>query len=135
MQTWIYIVTFAVMTFYLYVMIRRRLFAYLLRKKEFKCTRCGECCKLLVRLKEHDIRRIAKLGHDPNKFVNIVDGDKRLKQVDGYCIFLLRKDGLARCTIYNVRPKICKDFPKIPTFSGKKGWDYRCHAFDIPKWL
>ena len=77
------------------------------------CIRCANCCKTIspLFLKE-DIRRIAKhLGMTEADFQATYlqadeDGDLCLKNLP--CPFLA-EDG--RCTIYEVRPKDCAEYP------------------------
>lgn len=73
--------------------------------------RCGLCCTLLVRLGKEDIFRIRKLGYKEQSFV---DKDSKgapiLKRINGYCRFMEIKEGIASCTIYDSRPKICREY-------------------------
>lgn len=87
----------------IYILFLRQ---FILRRKKFICRRCGNCCKLRVRLSKEDIKRITKSG---NK--NFVEDGVWLKRVNGWCKFLEIKNGKARCTIYNYRPKICRWWP------------------------
>ncbi len=74
--------------------------------------RCGLCCSLLVRLNSKDIERIKELGYDD--FTEIRKDEKILKRVNGYCIFLKIEEGIATCTIYDHRPKVCREYECIP---------------------
>ncbi len=76
--------------------------------------RCGLCCSLVVRLNKDDIERIKKLGFSKKYFVEDHRDDKILKKVNGYCQFVLIKEGIATCTIYDKRPKVCRDYVCIP---------------------
>ena len=77
------------------------------------CTRCANCCKTVspLFLKE-DIQRISeRLGMKQSDFKATYlqadeDGDLCLKSLP--CSFLA-EDG--RCTIYEVRPKDCAEYP------------------------
>jgi len=97
---------------------------FLRRDLRFKCKRCAVfCCKLggpMVR--ERDLRRIAKTGLDPSKFVAPLRrryGQQEgmvgvLKQKgDGSCIFLGYDEstGLYECGIYEARPAVCRLYP------------------------
>ena len=65
--------------------------------EEIDCTACANCCKTLgPDFKEADITRIAKYE----------DGDKVFKSMP--CPFL---GGDNLCSIYDVRPKACREFP------------------------
>lgn len=66
------------------------------------CAGCGKCCHLVVEL--------APLGDDvPEEFVVEHDGVRCMDQHgDGACVALDRATRL--CTIYERRPKVCRDF-------------------------
>ena len=73
--------------------------------------RCGLCCTLLVRLGTEDIARIRKRGVDESYFVDQdTKGAKILRRTNGYCRFLEIKEGIATCTIYDSRPKVCREY-------------------------
>jgi len=73
--------------------------------------RCGLCCTLLVRLNPEDIARIKKLGSKEDSFVEHTSRKEPiLKRINGYCSFLKLEKGLASCTIYDSRPKICREY-------------------------
>lgn len=78
--------------------------------------RCGLCCSLLVRLSDDDIRMIMNQGH--KDFVEKTPKVQVLRKINGYCTFVEIKKGVATCTIYDIRPKICEEFVCIP-----EGWD------------
>ena len=81
--------------------------------QEIDCTACANCCKTLgPDFKEADITRIAKyfkmkLPAFEAEFLQVdEDGDKVFKSMP--CPFL-GSDNL--CSIYDVRPKACREFP------------------------
>jgi len=77
--------------------------------KKVDCNRCGYCCTLITKITFLEKLRIMLRGH-----FNFTDKDSTgrvLKRVNGDCTFLTRKDGLAICNIYNIRPQVCRDFP------------------------
>jgi Fe-S-cluster containining protein len=82
----------------------------------FTCTRCGDCCKGYggTYISDRQLRIIADyLGMDLQHFVEEKcqsSGGKLLlaQKEDGYCVFW---DGL--CTIYPVRPDMCRKWPFI----------------------
>ena len=84
----------------------------------FTCTRCGDCCKGYggTYLSATDIDAIAKhLGISADRFVDIYtcrSGAGRLivQGNNGYCIFW---DEV--CTIHSVKPKMCRQWPYIPS--------------------
>ena len=81
--------------------------------EEIDCTACANCCKSLgPDFKEADITRIAKyfkmkLPAFEDEFLQVdEDGDKIFKSMP--CPFL---GGDNLCSIYDVRPKACREFP------------------------
>lgn len=126
------VVSYALLIILLWLMIGRRTIAALaIRKQLFTCTRCGHCCRLRVNLEPEDIPRLEAIGK--KDFVETIKGRPYLKQVNGYCPWMDLKDGKARCTVYEHRPKICRDFPKARKW-GMDCWDPRCKAFTLPRW-
>jgi len=90
----------------------------MLNKKNFKCQRCGECCKVYtIVLDAEDIKKIISLGYPKNLFAekdyNPEDSSTQyiLKRENGKCIFLKFKHNKAYCEVYKNRPKICKIYP------------------------
>jgi Fe-S-cluster containining protein len=87
-----------------------------LHKKVFECTNCLECancCKTTGPLfTDKDISRIAKyLRIKPSKFTDKylhIDEDRDYVLKSLPCSFLGKNN---YCTIYNVRPKACREFP------------------------
>jgi Fe-S-cluster containining protein len=79
------------------------------------CTRCANCCKTMQPgLTDEDIERIAAhLGVSQEELVaahlevDPEEGGQRTKVAP--CPFLGGDD---RCTIYEVRPQACRDFPR-----------------------
>ena len=86
-----------------------------LTPKSFKCNRCGECCKIVVKLNEKEIKAINNSGYkdfltkDPIKGKNI----DCLKRINGNCVFLKKKGNKYSCEIYDIRPKTCRLYPFI----------------------
>jgi uncharacterized protein len=78
------------------------------------CTRCANCCKTMdVSVSNEDIGRIAAhLGMSRDEFTesflarDAYTGDWQMKSIP--CSFLGGDD---RCTIYEARPKACREFP------------------------
>ncbi len=81
--------------------------------KEIDCTTCANCCKTLqIVIDDHDIARLAlhlklNVAQFTEKYV--------VREPDGVKLFksspcpLLGEDN--RCTVYDVRPQACRDFP------------------------
>lgn len=84
----------------------------------FSCTLCGDCCKGYggTYLSNADIDAIANcLGISRNRLIadyTSPSGDRRViaQSQNGYCIFW---DKL--CTIHGVKPKMCRQWPFIPS--------------------
>jgi len=66
------------------------------------CAGCGSCCHLVVEL-------AWDADHVPEEYVVEHDGVRCMDQRgDGACVAL---DPISRlCTIYEIRPKVCRDF-------------------------
>lgn len=78
--------------------------------KNFKCSRCGECCNS-PRLYKADIERIKKFGYKEDDFVYTDNlGISYIKDKKGWCMFL-NKGKTAFCVVYGARPKICNQYP------------------------
>jgi Fe-S-cluster containining protein len=78
------------------------------------CTRCANCCRTLrPDLTDADIDRIAlHLGQPREEFINtflIWDDEDRCYRTKTAPCPLLSVDG--RCTVYDVRPETCRDYP------------------------
>ena len=79
--------------------------------KNFKCKRCGECCRS-PRLYKADIERIKKAGYKEEDFVYTDNlGTSYIKDKRDWCMFLRKGKKTTSCVIYNFRPKICRLYP------------------------
>ena len=73
--------------------------------------RCGLCCSLVVRLNKRDIDKIKALGYKEGFFVEKNSlGEDVLKRINGYCVFVEIKQGIASCVIYETRPRKCREY-------------------------
>jgi len=77
--------------------------------KNFRCKRCGECCRS-PRLSKTDIKGIKKGGYNEEEFVENFPMGNYIKENKGWCIFLV-KEKKAFCKIYKARPSICRQYP------------------------
>ena len=80
--------------------------------KDGKCIGCGACCSRFLPLSEKeisDIRSYVKNHKIKQQFHNCF-ALARPAQVDMTCPFLDDSKPNNKCTIYEVRPLICKDF-------------------------
>jgi Fe-S-cluster containining protein len=71
---------------------------------------CHDCCiRTRMPLSQGDIERIRGLGHRLRGFAVKVDGEWRLRNSSGRCVFL-SGDG---CGIYPFRPEGCRLYPLV----------------------
>ena len=94
----------------------------------FRCTKCGICCGdtkeknrhvLLLRREAEQVSRAT--SQPPSQFAVKIEGKEPYsyemkKSKDGKCFFLENN----RCTIYSVRPLICRFYPFELISSGGK---------------
>ncbi len=91
------------------------------------CTRCANCCKTMdITISDEDVERIA--GHlklETTEFLETYledaddeEGDGPHKARQKPCPFLSED---ARCTIYEVRPTVCREYPH----TDKDGFTFR----------
>lgn len=101
--------------------------------KKFRCKRCGECCRSIVKVNEKDITKIEKLGYVREEFLDYDPLKENLrikdtlKQSRGVCMFLRKRGKKYHCLIYDYQPKNCRNYPfyndKIKIIScGRKHW-------------
>jgi uncharacterized protein len=100
----------------------------------YDCSKCpAYCCSYdRVIVNKRDINRIARhFDLDPEtallRFTKVVEGEQVLRhQKDeiygSVCMFLDTKT--RRCTIYNARPAVCREYPDRP----------HCGYYDFLKW-
>lgn len=91
----------------------------------FKCKRCAVfCCKLGGPLvTQRDMRRLRKAGYEPTSLLDQTQGERTRPAADkgvvlrhkddGSCIFLTldSKSNLYKCSIYDLRPSVCRLYP------------------------
>ncbi len=71
---------------------------------------CVECClKTRMPLANTDLKRILKLGYKLEYFAVKTDGEWRLKNSSGRCVFLSEEG----CRIYRYRPEGCILYPLV----------------------
>ena len=76
---------------------------------------CGKCCyETEMPLTRKDVERIKALGFNEGDFSIVVDGIKRLRNVNGKCFFLEEN----RCKIYDYRPEGCRIYPLVLSEGG-----------------
>lgn len=82
------------------------------------CRECAECCRhfAFVKLSQLEIETIENFtGFHFSMFTNPIGIEEKgrfLKfRENGDCIFLNRDEGTYSCLIYEVRSKVCRDYP------------------------
>lgn len=82
------------------------------------CQKCGKCCQArpFVELSPNEIAAIEKLTNLPREsFTYPKDKAGTLFflqfKENGHCIFLNENNGVYSCGIYEVRSKLCRDYP------------------------
>ena len=78
--------------------------------KNFKCKRCGDCCRVVPHLTKRDIERIKKLGFKKDFFVESISDINLMKMKNNKCVFL-KDEKKTSCKIYEARPRICRLYP------------------------
>jgi len=103
-------------------------------KPLYDCLKCpAYCCSYeSISVGKRDLKRLARhFGIDvetaQTRFTKVVDGDVVLRhqkdrQFGTACVFLDLET--RRCTIYDVRPSVCHDYPAQP----------RCGYYEFLKW-
>jgi Fe-S-cluster containining protein len=91
----------------------------------YDCSKCpAYCCSYdRISVTKHDINRLARhFGIEPEvaaqRFTKIKAGEVVLRHqkdriYDTVCMFLDTKT--RRCTVYEARPGVCKEYPERPT--------------------
>ncbi|MBN1385434.1 YkgJ family cysteine cluster protein [Candidatus Woesearchaeota archaeon] len=84
----------------------------MLTKKGFFCIRCGKCCRYSVTISILERWRIQKRFPglrfwSPERHW----WQSSIRMKDGRCVFLEEKNGLYSCRIFDIRPKICRQYP------------------------
>ena len=77
--------------------------------QNFRCKRCGKCCRS-PRLSKADIRKIKRAGYKEEDFVENFPLAGYIKEKNGWCV-VLAKGKKVFCRIYEARPKICRLYP------------------------
>ena len=102
-------------------------------KEEFKCLRCGNCCRWpgYVRVNNREIDASAAfLGISPERFIDEAtrltadrSGLSLLENPDGSCPYLQETPEGPACQLQSVKPQQCCDFPLKWNFPG---WEKEC---------
>ena len=88
--------------------------------KDGNCSHCGNCCSTLLPMNRKEIKEI----HRYIKNHNIQESKRMIPFVsidyDLTCPFLDMNKSCKKCTIYPVRPQICKSFICNDEYKAKK---------------
>jgi hypothetical protein len=83
-----------------------------------KCTECGQCCSNLLPMTEEEIRKIRKYikKHNIKECTHGMGQFAMLQPyIDMCCPFLDDSKKTHKCTIYQQRPLVCRDFICCPS--------------------
>lgn len=98
--------------------------------KDGKCTKCGNCCTALLPITKQELKELQR--YVKKHHIQIV---RHEGGIDITCPF--RNDELGICTVYAVRPQICRDFrcdkpqKKIDDTKEKFEYDNRFHTVNL----
>lgn len=101
--------------------------------KDGKCTKCGNCCTALLPMTKEELKTIQR--YVKRKHIKIVEHKDKDVQFDITCPF--RNDELRICTVYEVRPQICRDFKcdkpqkKIDETKERYTYDNRFRVYNL----
>ena len=76
--------------------------------REKQCVKC--CIATQMPLSERDIERLERLGYRREEFATRVEGEWRLRNINGRCYFLDPERG---CRVYQQRPLGCRLYPAV----------------------
>ena len=89
--------------------------------KDGKCSKCGNCCTALLPITKEELKALQR--YVKKHHIQIV---RHEGGIDLTCPF--RNDELGICTVYEVRPQICKDFrcdkPQKKIDDTKENYEY-----------
>lgn len=98
-----------------------------------KCTGCGECCSNLLPMTNEEITTIRKYikKHNIKENKHIFPLANHL--IDMTCPFLDDSKKCDKCKIYEVRPKICRDFSCRPSDRPPIdiAWGMKCRLVNV----
>ena len=99
-----------------------------------KCTQCGECCSNLLPMSDEEVKEIKQYikANGIKEHSHIVAPLATLT-IDMTCPFLDDSKSCEKCTIYEVRPRICRDFICDPKQRPKVDleWGLKCKPVNV----
>lgn len=101
-----------------------------------KCTECGECCSNLLPMTNDEISVIKNyIKKNGIKEHSHIVAPLVTPTIDMTCPFLDDSKSCEKCTIYEVRPKICRDFICDPKQRPKLDleWGLKCKPINVRK--
>lgn len=104
--------------------------------KKGKCTGCGKCCSNLLPMTDDEILVIKKYVKANNiKEQSHIVAPLSTPTIDLTCPFLNDSKSCEKCTIYEVRPRICRDFICDPKQRPKVDleWGLKCKPVNVRK--
>ena len=102
--------------------------------KKGKCTGCGACCSNLLPMTDDEIVVIKQYVKANNiKEQSHIVAPLATPTIDLTCPFLDNSKSCDKCAIYEVRPKICRDFICDPKQRPKVDleWGLRCRPINV----
>lgn len=102
--------------------------------KNGKCTQCGKCCGNLLPMTDEEVLTIKNYIKKNNiKEHSHIVALLAKPTIDMTCPFLDDSKSCEKCTIYEVRPKICRDFICDPKQRPKVDleWGLKCKPVNV----
>ena len=102
--------------------------------KKGKCTGCGACCSNLLPMTDDEIVVIKQYVKANNiKEQSHIVAPLATPTIDLTCPFLDDSKSCEKCAIYEVRPKICRDFICDPKQRPKVDlqWGLKCKVVNV----
>lgn len=83
---------------------------------DVSCVSCGKCCANILMLSPIEIKTIK--DYIKKHKISVINRNSALLKEDvNICPFLYKDNNLTYCTIYEVRPSICRSFSCNPKYN------------------
>ena len=99
-----------------------------------ECTQCGKCCSNLLPMTDEEVKEIKQyIKVNRIKEHSHIVAPLATLTIDMTCPFLDDSKSCEKCAIYEVRPKICRDFICDPKQIAKVDlkWGLRCRPINV----
>ena len=99
-----------------------------------ECTQCGKCCSNLLPMTDEEVKEIKRyIKANGIKEHSHIAAPLATLTIDMTCPFLDDSKSCEKCAIYEVRPKICRDFICDPKQRAKVDlkWGLRCRPINV----